>query len=113
LSSTEDTKGSGQLSGNGEKGQTGSGGSPGRRAGVARPAGARPAGGEVGDGTVCAATGPITPAPGKKEVVAARYVHNDRLIDALMAQALTALNTSPGARARYDAERARGTSPLP
>ena len=56
-----------------------------------------------------AATSPITRASGKKKVVAARYIHNDRLIDALMAQAFTALNTSPGARALYDAERARGT----
>jgi transposase len=56
-----------------------------------------------------AATSPITRASGKKKVVAARYVHNDRLIDALMAQAFAALNASPGARALYDAERARGT----
>jgi hypothetical protein len=33
---------------------------------------------------------------------------NDRLIDALMAQALSALGTSPGARAFYDAQRAAG-----
>ena len=39
----------------------------------------------------------------------ARFVHNDRLIDALMAQAFTALNASPGARALYDAERDSGT----
>jgi hypothetical protein len=56
-----------------------------------------------------AATSPITRASGKKKVVAARYVHNDRLVDALMAQAFAALNASPGARALYDAERARGT----
>jgi transposase len=56
-----------------------------------------------------AATSPITRASGKKKVVAARYVHNDRLIDALIAQAFAALNASPGARALYDAERARGT----
>jgi hypothetical protein len=40
--------------------------------------------------------------------VLARFVHNDRLIDALMAQAFTALNASPGARAYYDKQRARG-----
>ena len=34
---------------------------------------------------------------------------NDRLTDALMAQAFAALTASPGARARYDAERARDT----
>jgi hypothetical protein len=35
-------------------------------------------------------------------------VHNDRLIDALMAQAFSALNASPGARAYYDQLKARG-----
>ena len=38
----------------------------------------------------------------------ARYVHNDRLIDALMAQAFAALTASPGARTCYDDLRARG-----
>jgi transposase len=56
-----------------------------------------------------AATSPITRASGKKKVVVARYIRNDRLTDALMAQAFTALSVSPGARALYDAERARGT----
>ena len=56
-----------------------------------------------------AGTSPITRASGKKKTVIARFIHNDRLIDALMAQAFTALNASPGARALYDAERARGT----
>jgi transposase len=55
-----------------------------------------------------AATSPITRASGKKKVVAARYVHNDRLIDALMTQAFAALQASPGARACYDRQRARG-----
>jgi transposase len=55
-----------------------------------------------------AATSPITRASGKKKVVAARFIHNDRLIDALMAQAFAALNASPGARAFYDAQRAKG-----
>jgi hypothetical protein len=36
-------------------------------------------------------------------------VHNDRLIDALMAQAFSALKASPGARAYYDKQRARGS----
>jgi hypothetical protein len=40
--------------------------------------------------------------------VLARYVHNDRLVDALMTQAFSALNASPGARAYYDHHRARG-----
>jgi len=55
-----------------------------------------------------AATSPITRASGKKKVVAARFVHNDRLVDALNAQAFAALNASPGARAFYDDLRARG-----
>ena len=55
-----------------------------------------------------AATSPITRASGKKTVVAARFVHNDRLVDALMSQAFNALRASPGARAYYDRHRARG-----
>ncbi|WP_279505300.1 IS110 family transposase [Actinomadura sp. KC06] len=54
-----------------------------------------------------AGTSPITRASGKKKVVLARYVHNDRLIDALDIQAFTALKASPGARAYYDRQRAR------
>jgi hypothetical protein len=60
-----------------------------------------------------AATSPLTRAPGKKKVVVARFIRNDRLTDALMAQAFTALSASPGARALYDAERARGTEHNP
>jgi len=55
-----------------------------------------------------AGTSPITRASGKKKTVMARYIRNDRLIDALMAQAFTALNASPGARAFYDQQRADG-----
>lgn len=55
-----------------------------------------------------AGTSPITRASGKKKTVMARYVHNDRLIDALGLQAFAALNASPGARAYYDQQRARG-----
>jgi len=54
-----------------------------------------------------AATSPLTRASGKKKFVTARYVRNDRLVDALNSQAFTALNTSPGARALYDDLRAR------
>jgi transposase len=57
-----------------------------------------------------AGTSPITRASGKTKIVAARYVHNDRLIDALMTQAFAALNASPGARAYYDQLRARGAT---
>ena len=53
-------------------------------------------------------TSPITRASGKKKVVIARFIHNDRLIDALMTWAFSALNGSPGARAYYDQLRARG-----
>jgi transposase len=55
-----------------------------------------------------AGTSPITRASGKKKVALARFVHNDRLIDALMTQASGALRLSPGARAYYDRQRARG-----
>jgi hypothetical protein len=47
-------------------------------------------------------------ASGKKKVVSARFVHNDRLIDALMTQAFSSLRASPGARAYYDRQRERG-----
>jgi hypothetical protein len=60
-----------------------------------------------------AATSPITRASGKKKMVLARYVHNDRLIDALMSQAFSALQASPGARAYYDHQRARGSGHNP
>jgi transposase len=55
-----------------------------------------------------AGTSPITRASGKKKLVMARYVHKDRLIDALGQQAFSALTASPGARAYYDQQRARG-----
>jgi transposase len=57
-----------------------------------------------------AGTSPITRASGKKKVALARFVHNDRLIDALTAQAFNALLRSPGARTYYDRQRARGAS---
>ncbi len=55
-----------------------------------------------------AGTSPITRQSGKRKLVLARYVHNDRLIDALGQQAFSALNASPGARAYYNHLRARG-----
>jgi transposase len=55
-----------------------------------------------------AGTSPITRQSGKKKVVMARYVHNDRLLDALGGQAFAALTRSPGARAYYDKQRERG-----
>jgi transposase len=53
-------------------------------------------------------TSPITRASGKKTVVAARFIHNDRLVDALMSWAFSSLQASPGARAFYDQQRAKG-----
>ena len=60
-----------------------------------------------------AATSPVTRASGKKKTVTARFIRNDRLTDALMAQAFAALTASPGARALYDAERASGSGHNP
>jgi hypothetical protein len=57
-----------------------------------------------------AGTSPITRQSGKRKIVLARHVHNDRLIDALGLQAFAALTSSPGARAYYDQLRARGIS---
>lgn len=55
-----------------------------------------------------AGTSPITRQSGKKKIVVARYVHNDRLLDALGRQAFAAMIASPGARAYYDQLRDRG-----
>lgn len=55
-----------------------------------------------------AGSSPITRASGKKTVVLARFVRNQRLADALHQQAFCALRASPGARAYYDQQRARG-----
>ena len=57
-----------------------------------------------------AGTSPITRASGKKKVVAARFVHNDRLIDALHDPGVLRAASLPGARAYYDRQRARGAS---
>jgi hypothetical protein len=51
----------------------------------------------------------VTKQSGKKKVVVARFVRNDRLADPLHQQAFCALTASPGARAYYDQLRARGT----
>jgi hypothetical protein len=53
-----------------------------------------------------AGTSPLTIQSGKKKTVHARYIRNRHLIDALHAQALSALTGSPGARAYYDELRA-------
>jgi transposase len=57
-----------------------------------------------------AGTSPITRASGRKRTVSARFVHNDRLVDALMTQAFSSLHASPGARAYYDRQRERGAN---
>ena len=53
---------------------------------------------------------PITEAFGTKRVVLARYARNRRLGDALLLQAYSALQSSPGARRFYDRQRARGAT---
>ena len=58
-------------------------------------------------------TSPVTRASGKRKIVAARFIRNNRLTGALMAQPFAALSASPGARALYQAERARGTGHNP
>ncbi|WP_410656139.1 transposase, partial [Amycolatopsis sp. lyj-112] len=55
-----------------------------------------------------AGTSPLTIASGRKTTVRARFVHNDRLLDALSRQSQSSLQTSPGARTYYDTLRARG-----
>lgn len=55
-----------------------------------------------------AATSPVTRQSGKKKIVMARFIRNDRLADALHRQAQSALRASPGARACYDEQRDRG-----
>jgi len=54
-----------------------------------------------------AGTSPLTIQSGKKKTVQARYIRNRHLIDALHAQALSALTASPGARRYYDEMRGR------
>ena len=54
-----------------------------------------------------AGTSPITRASGIKKTVLARHARNDRLGDAVHQWAFGALRGSPGARAYYDAIRAR------
>jgi Transposase/Transposase IS116/IS110/IS902 family len=56
-----------------------------------------------------AGTSPITRASGTRRVVLARYSRNRHLADATHQWAFCALTASPGARAYYDAIRARGT----
>ena len=53
-------------------------------------------------------TSPITRQSGRKCTVSARFVHNDRLVDALTRQAQAAISASLGALVYYDQLRARG-----
>jgi hypothetical protein len=57
-----------------------------------------------------AGTSPITRASGTRRIVLARYARNKHLADAAHQWAFCALTASPGARAYYDAIRARGVS---
>jgi hypothetical protein len=52
-------------------------------------------------------TSPLTVQSGKRKTVHARHIRNKHLIDALHAQALSAISASPGARAYYDELRGR------
>jgi transposase len=54
-----------------------------------------------------AGTSPITQASGRTKVVLARFIRNDRLVDACQRWAFSALSASAGARRYYDAQRAR------
>jgi transposase len=54
-----------------------------------------------------AGTAPITRQSGKSKTVHARFVHNDRLVDALHMQAGAAILHDPAVRAYYDELRAR------
>ena len=55
-----------------------------------------------------AGSAPITRESGKKRLVLARFIRNQRLYDAVRWWAFAALSVSPGARAYYDARRAAG-----
>ena len=55
-----------------------------------------------------AGTSPITRASGTRKIVLARYARNRRLADALQQWAFCAMRGSPGAKAYYQALRARG-----
>jgi transposase len=55
-----------------------------------------------------AGTSPLTVASGRKRAVMARHVRNRRLYDAIDQWAFCTLNSSPGARAFYDARRTAG-----
>ncbi|GLW13256.1 hypothetical protein Misp01_83840 [Microtetraspora sp. NBRC 13810] len=57
-----------------------------------------------------AGTSPITRQSGKSKTVHARFIHNDRLIDALHMQAGAAILHDPAARAYYDQLKARDVS---
>jgi transposase len=54
-----------------------------------------------------AGTAPITRQSGKSKTVHARFIHNDRLVDALHMQAGIAILHDPGVRAYYDELRGR------
>jgi transposase len=56
-----------------------------------------------------AGTAPITRQSGKVKTVHARFVHNDRLVDAVHMQAGAAILHDPDCRTYYDEQRARGT----
>ena len=52
-----------------------------------------------------AGTSPLTRQSGRSRIVAARYIRNDRLYDALDKAAFAAISQSPGCRQFYDQRR--------
>lgn len=57
-----------------------------------------------------AGTSPVTRQSGRSRLVCVRYVNNSFLVSACYLWAFSSLTRSPGARAYYDAQRARGAS---
>ena len=60
-----------------------------------------------------AGTSPTTKASGTRRVVLARFARNEHLFDAYYRCAFCSLTASPGARACYDAQRAKGRTARP
>jgi hypothetical protein len=65
---------------------------------------------DVKAGRNYAGTSPITRASGRSHLVMARFACNKRLRNAVRLQAFAALQASPGARAYYQRQRARGAT---
>lgn len=57
-----------------------------------------------------AGTSPVTRQSGKSRIVRVRYVNNSFLVSACYLWAFSAITKSEGARAYYDAQKAKGAS---